>query len=227
MKSTISVLLVAIAVVTGCAKRQRLENPSIFTESTSAFTLTILLDTSRSFQDEFVGGGKAYNFCMAVLDRYDHSKVGSEDEIVIAQISGADRALLFKGSPQQLRQQFSGPEEFAKFLNDRSDPNGSLVHQSMARTLEYLLSDRRFVSGQKKSALFVLSDMIDNGSEGAAKQEALNLLTRYGQAGGCVGLYFVDQSLFPEWNHLINSCGFKHSVVEIDIDSPTLPDFDH
>ncbi len=56
--------------------------------------------------------GQAHKFLMRVIDQYFRNSIGANNRIVIAQLSATQPALLWDGSPVDLRQQFPTAEKF-------------------------------------------------------------------------------------------------------------------
>src|SRR3989442_16036297 len=106
--------------------------------------------------------GKGYEFTMRVADRYFRNSIGSNNRLIIAQLSATDRALLYDGTPVQLRQDFPSANEFREFLLKKSHPAGSRIFDGVADAFEYMLTDPSFASGKTRMAVFVLSDFDDN-----------------------------------------------------------------
>jgi hypothetical protein len=223
-------LIVGLIAVCGCTPR----SPSALEEGfvlhqPRGYVLTVLLDLSGSFSDRMVDDGKAWEFLLTVIDEYFKNRVGENDEIIVAQISGnRGRALLWKGTPSQLRSDFSSPEAFGEFIRSKADPNQSNVYDNIAQSVEYLSSDQDVSSGKAKSAVLILSDLLDNDpNRDATWQRLQKSLAHYGSQGGVVGCYFVDQQLVPEWNDLLARTGIRTFVVEPDIaGNPQLPGID-
>ncbi len=222
-------LCLTVVLFCGCEPRRQspADSSSTFAHQESQYVLTVLLDMSGSFQHEMTDGGKAHRFNMRIIDRYFRERLGSNDQLIIAQISGDSRSLLWQGTPLQLRKDFPSATAFGEFLRSKTNPQGSLVHDAIASTVDYILADPNVSSGTAKSALFVLSDLADTASSPESKERALQSLAAYGQAGGVVGLYYVDQSLVPEWRTNLRLAGIQESCVEADIvGTPTLPRFE-
>ena len=206
---------------------QPIAEPVILRESKDCM-VTILLDLSGSFEHLMTDQGKAYHFSIDVADRCFRDSIGSNNQLVIAQISGNDRTLLWQGTPTQLRRDFSSPQQFNSFLKSRSIPSASLVFDSIAKTLDYVSSDPDVASGHARSAVLVLSDMQETGpTPGESLRRMKESLARYGQRGGAFGAYFVDQNLIAAWRNELSKSGIRHSCVEGDFTgNPQLPSFD-
>lgn len=216
-----------LSVVCGCAPRRQVEATPLRNDE-SEYVLAILLDLSGSFAHLMAEDGKAYDFALIVMDRYFRDRIGTNDKMIIAQVSGTDRALLWEGTPLDLRREFPSADAFRDFLLSKADPGGSLVHEGLARTVEYVTSDPQVASGKAKSAIFVLSDMLDNGPDGRESQErAARALAAYSQKGGVVGLYYVDQSLVAQWRQILRDAKIPDYCVECEIvGKPPLPSFE-
>ncbi|QDT43497.1 hypothetical protein Pan241w_35980 [Gimesia alba] len=217
--------LLIVVGVCGCEKRH--ESPQTFVSDDSEYKVAILLDLSGSFEHMMCDDGKAHQFAMRVLDHYFRERLGNNDKLIIAQISGTERSLLWEGTPLQLRREFPSAKAFGEFLRSKSDPRGSLVHDSIAHTVEYVASDPAVASGRAKSAVFVLSDMLDNGVNQESEQRVIGALTEYAQQNGAVGLYYVDQLLVPQWRKNLQDAGIREICVESEIvGTPRLPNFE-
>ncbi len=223
MKKIITISL--LISVLGCEPRK--EDSKTFVDDDCQFKVAILLDLSGSFEHLMCEGGKAYQFALNVLDHYFRERLGTDDKLIIAQISGADRSLLWEGTPLQLRQNFPSAKAFGEFLRIKSDPSESHIHDSIIHSLEYITSDPAIMNGQAKSAVFILSDMLDNGSSQDSKKQAIEALSTYAEKGGVVGMYYVDQFLVSEWRKELQNAGVKELCVESEIVGvPRLPNFD-
>lgn len=220
-------LLLGLLPLTGCGERRELSESALATRD-SEYVVTILLDLSGSFAHQMAEEGKAYDFAMQLTDRYFRDRMGMNDQIIIAQISGEKRALLWQGTPQQLRQDFRSADEFCAFLHEKSDAAGSNVFEGIARTTEYMLGEPGVADGTAKSALFVLSDMLDNSSNAdEARQRALTAMEQFSDRGGSIGLYYVDQDEVANWRRHLRTSGVRQCRVECDIvGHPPLPSFD-
>ena len=220
-------VLACLLILVGCSRRPEGVEP-VLIEDDSEFVLTILLDLSGSFESLMADDGKAYEFALQVLDRYFRDQLGTNSKIIIAQISNTDRSLLWQGTPRELRQQFPTAKAFRDFLRGKYDPNGSRVYDAVAQTVNYVLNDPNVSSGKSKSAMFVLSDMLDSTSDSEqSKQRALQALADYGQRGGTLGLYYVDQLLVEEWRQHARDAGIRQCCVQADIvGRPQLPNFE-
>jgi hypothetical protein len=221
----LATLLVA-TLAAGCEKRHEAVD-STFGQIESDYVLTIVVDLSGSFVQKMAEDGKAYDFTLRVVDRYFRDRIGTNDRILIAQISGADQALLWEGTPVDLRHEFPSAPAFRSFLQSHAIQSGSLVHAAMTSALQHVMTDHRVARGQTKSALFVLSDMMDNGGDAESERLLMQELTDYGRCGGVVGLYYVDHPLVAVWKRRLNDAHIKHFCVESEIVAkPPLPSFD-
>ena len=217
-------LLTLLIGQSGCI-RQMDQQEAIFGRIESDHVCAVMIDMSGSFSHRMANDGDAYRFCMAIVDRYFRSSLGSNNRIIIAQISGTDRPLLFEGTPLELRQRFPTPEKFRDFLLANADYNGSRVDFGVSNTAQYL-ADHPAVQNGAKPALFVLSDMQDT-DEGSQANNLHGALQSLAQRKGIVGLYYVDQNLIQSWQSRLSNAGFSSVRVESEIvGRPNLPAFD-
>lgn len=229
MKLFVLIAVCLSAFATGC--QQRIERTeSVFQPDESEYVLTIVLDMSLSFQELMAEDGKAWAFVCQVVDKYFHDRIGRSDKLILAQLSASDRALLWRGTPLELRQEFASASDFRDWLTTRTDPNGSLVFDGIVQAVEYTLAEPAVASGKGKSAVFILSDMIDNSPNSAQSQErALKALGELGQKHGVIGLYYVDVRLCSTWRELLREAGVPDTQTRVEaeiVGSPLLPNFD-
>lgn len=225
-KYTVPALVVCL--LAGCERVAQEESRSPIGMREAEYLVAVVPDLSGSFRHLMAeGDGKAYRFLMAVIDRYFRDRLGSNDRLIVSQISATQNTLLWDGQPKQLRSHFKGAEAFNEFLLKNSHPAGSRCHQGLADTLEYVLSCPGVTEGRTRSAVFVLSDMEDNAPDSAEqKARAKRLLADFGKAGGVVGLYWVGSPV-SEWRQILKDAGIKNFVVESAIVAePDLPRFD-
>ncbi len=190
------------------------------------YVLVVAVDLSGSFAEKMATDGKAYEFLVAVVERYFRDRIGKPDRVIVAQLSGTNRSLLWEGPPRNLMRDFSA-RTFRDYLLSKADPNGSHLHDGIMHALEYLMSDPQVTNGQAHSALFILSDMLDNADrpeESEAKLVAM--LGAYARVGGTLGMYYVDQFQLPKWRKHAQEAGFVDPMIESEIvGRPTLPSF--
>ena len=130
----------AAILLAGCTKSTEQDNAAQVTlgGDDAELIVVIALDLSGSFADLMTRDGKAYEFTMRVVDNYFRNAIGTQNRIIIAQLSAHDRqALLWDGTPIQLRQDFPSAAEFRTFLLSRSNPAGSRIHDGVADALDY------------------------------------------------------------------------------------------
>src|SRR5262249_15526281 len=132
-----------------------------------------------------------------------------------------------------LRQEFQSGAAFRDWLVSKSDQNGSHVYDGIVQSVEYALSDPIATSGKGKSAVFILSDMVDKAPGGAdARERAVNALGHVGEVGedgGVIGLYYVDVRLCSQWARILRDAGVPTSNFHIEADivgRPVLPSFE-
>jgi hypothetical protein len=215
-----------LLLATGC-ERRRDTQPIAVVDDDPEYVVAVLVDLSGSFLDKITEGGHAHDFLLALIDRYFRDRIGTNDQIILAQISATpDRALLWQGSPLELRKAFPNPRAFADFLRSQADPQGSEVHNALAQTVEYVMTQPSVSNRKAKSAVFAMSDLHDTSSEPVvSRNRAIDVLCEYGKLGGTVCLYFVDQTLVPVWQRELKKTGLEFTVAS-EIRRPTLPSFD-
>lgn len=215
----------AATLMVGCAKRDPTVKTGHFEEDDAEFVLLVVLDLSGSFQHLMAEDGVAYDFTLHAIDTYFRGNAGSNNQLILAQISGTGKSLLWQGTPRNLRQQFPTPKAFRDFLVSRADPAGSLVHDGVAHALRYVTGHRSVAGGKAKSVALILSDMHDTGPDTEqSEQKLMDAFVEYMKHGGGIGLYYVSQDRYFDWQDNFNRSGHSLSVVEMDINGrPRLP----
>lgn len=212
----------------GCEKSNRTFRPVTAQHDDSEFLLALVVDLSSSFKQKMAEEGAAYDFTLAVLEKYFRTRSSQKDKLILAQISGTQESLLWEGSPLELRRRFPSAETFRDFLLQNADPNGSEVNAGVANVVDYVAARPRVRSGQTRSAVFVLSDLEDTALDPfEGEQRLMQSLAGFAQSGGAVGLYYVNQTLVADWQQKLQAAGFNDYCVECEIvGQPALPDFD-
>lgn len=225
----VGMALLAVVLFNGCTKHTEQDNQQISLGREDAdFMVLIAVDMSGSFADLMTRDGKGYEFTMRVADRYFRNSIGTNNRMIIAQLSGANRALLWDGTPVQLRQDFPSADEFRQFLLKKSHPAGSRIYDGIADAFDYVLSDTSVASGKTRTAVFVLSDFDDNFPDRAkSEQRVAESLKAFAKTNGVVGFYFLEHPRVPEWRDHLRKSGIKQWVCESEIVAyPPLPSFE-
>ena len=241
IKATMALLFTLGLAVAGCepyqppsanhsgvpqVEGQQQPGPSVFQRSETECIVMIVIDLSGSFAHQMADEGKAYEFALRIYDQYFRDRIGNDkDVLIVSQLSGTHRSLLWRGSPLELRHKFSSSSEFRDFLLANADPNGSVIHDGIAHSLEYLSSDPALANGNARSAVFVLSDLLDNGVDPEKSGPRVSkALSDYARKNGVVGMYYVDQDLVLPWRQTLQAAGIRDYRVECIIDeNPDLP----
>jgi hypothetical protein len=224
-------LLAALALAPGCGFTPRAPGTAgAFAGQEPDYILAVVIDLSGSFRDKLTGDGEpAWRFLLRLTDRFrnEQAGAGSRCRVVISQISGRDRAVLWEGSPDALRKRFNA-NSFRDFLLARSDASSSRVHDSIADTVDRIAAEPAVARGKARSVVVVLSDLIDNWPDGeASRRRMLASLSAYGRVGGSAGFYWVDDALTAGWQRDLAGCGLRDWVVVSDVRAdPPLPNFD-
>ncbi len=221
-------MLFVILCTLGCEKRREEANVNPFGEDESEYVLMIVVDLSGSFQKLMAEDGTAYDFTLHAIDRYFRDRVGCNDQLILAQISGERRSLLWHGAPRRLYEEFPTARKFRDFLVARADPNGSMVHDGIAHAMEYLMSMRSVSTGKAKSATLILSDMMDNAPDSdQSEQRLIKAFTSYSNRSGAIGLYYCDQMELVKWRQNFEKAGLRLVALAPDVKGrPPLPSFE-
>src|SRR5438876_8721593 len=152
------VLITAALMLAGCTKHTDQDNQQVnLGREDAEYLVVIAVDMSGSFADLMTRDGKGYEFTMRVADRYFRNSIGSNNRLIIAQLSATDRALLWDGTPVQLRQDFPSANEFRQFLLKKSHPAGSRICDGLADAMACVLTDPSVAGGKTECAVFALS----------------------------------------------------------------------
>lgn len=225
--SVLMACLVALSL--GCQQRNPDESAAL-TDQEAEHLLVVVIDLSGSYAQFMTEDGRAYQFLMRLIGRFFHDRIGSNDRIVISQISSPHlkQTLLWEGSPRAFAGEFQTAAGFRTFLLAHSDPNGSRVHDTIADAIEYVLDYPGVAEKRTKTAVIALTDMLDNAAEPEKSRQRLqDALGKYGRCGGIVGLYWVEQTLVSPWRQRLREARLKEMKVESEIVvQPDLPRFD-
>lgn len=215
------------ASLVGCAPR-RDSGKTAFQEGSHDYICVVAIDLSGSFQHQMAEQGLAYDFLMTLLKRYYDQHSGSADRVVLVQLSGTQRSILWAGTPRELRQRFPTSIAFRDFLNEKADPNGSMIYEGLLNAFTHVNSDPRVASGKARSGFFVLSDMLDNHpNQEQSLQNLLTSMSQYASQGNVIGLYYVDQLELAIWQKRLQDAGFREFCVEADfVGKPVLPNLE-
>ncbi len=227
IKMFVSMMMIfSIINLTACTPVQQGQQ-TVFEKPETEQVIVIAMDVSGSFAELMTKDGLAYRFTLATVDRFMRERPGQEGRLIIAQLSATGNALLWEGSPGQLRKDFSNAEAFRDFVLAKSNPNGSRINEGIANALDYVVNHQAVRSNGAKPALFVLSDMLDNDPDGEAQLARVDSsLQDFADAGGVIGLYYVHQQMLIDWRRRIESSGVKDYRIECGIvTTPSLPSF--
>jgi len=212
-------------VLAGCARRK--EYGPVSFESDVEQRTVVAIDMSISFVELMAEQGHAYAFLMRVLDQYGQDK--TSDHIIIAQLSGNDRPLLFEGTAQELRNKFPNARAFRDFLISKSNPDASRIADGVSDVLEYVMRDPNVRSGTVKTCCLVLSDLDNNvvSARGDTSSRFRKALADYKQCGGVLGFYYAsdDAEVVAPWIRGLNESGIPYQMEAGVRDYPTLPTF--
>lgn len=171
--------------------------------------------------------GKAYEFALTVMDRYFRDRIGTADEVIITQLSGNVKPMIWQGTPIQLRADFDDADAFKAFLTKKADTSGSRIMDGISDTIEYVLEQPGVLKGKKKVCLLALTDMEDNINTVKSLPRFKRDLKLLAEAKAACGFYWVTQTLVHDLKVNLTDAGFTHYVVEPEFKTnPTLPTFE-
>lgn len=226
MNRLLPFLCIVAIFFSGCgARRDRTRVSRYEDRDPDAMDLMIVTDTSGSFVEHMTKEGKAWDLTVRALDKYTKDRAGSstEDQIILANISGNERSIMWKGSPRSFRSEFPSKEKFHSFLLSHSDPGGSRVNDGIAHALGYINSKHKTRHGQ--SVTLILSDMLDTYSDPGSETRLIKAMAEYNHDGGEIGIYFCDQLQHPKLMKRCEEAGLKWIEIECDfVGKPKLPD---
>lgn len=215
-----------ILCVLGCERRDT-SNISPFQQEPSGYVLLVAIDMSGSFRELMAEDGKAYNFVLQAIDQYHRDGIGNDFQIIITQLSGNQRPLLWQGEPQQLRREFPDPKAFHDYLIAHADPDSSRINDGIAESIDYVLHTYSVAQGNARTVALILSDMEDSqGSQEQSDPRLLTSLTTFARRGS-IGFYFCSQSRMADIRQKMKQAGIDMYILECDIHGhPPLPSFE-
>ncbi|QDT07489.1 hypothetical protein K227x_59160 [Rubripirellula lacrimiformis] len=226
----IALMLGVTPAIVGCVKSQSIKQEAPFEVQELDACLAIVIDMSGSFSQSW--DDRAYGLFLDLSERFFTEGMGTDTRLVISQLSGSERVVLFEGEPSELRTRFAGPDELNRFLRDHSEPSQSRVYESTKATLDYIGS-LGGVTDQTRLLTVILSDMQDSEQDLDVRRqmgnEMIESLKRYQAAGGGLALYFVSADETTRWKRILSDAGFEpgHYVIENELtQSPQLPRFE-
>ena len=214
MEEIMKKLILAALLILGCSpRRDHAENHTL---GPAEEEYVILIALGKDGGEEFAS---------SVIDRYFRDRAGTQDKLIISRLSGGE-SLVWEGTPLALRKQFPSNEDFKKFLAGKASED-TKIYAGLHHALEYVLSDPRVASGKAKVGVFVMSKLIDSGSEERDKGYMNHDLSELGWRNGVIGLYYADQSQVLRWRQKLQFLNVKNYRVESEIvGEPPLPSFE-
>jgi hypothetical protein len=186
------------------------------------YVLTVVVDVSGSFDRQL--DEKAWPFLQKVIRDFYRDRAGEDDLLVIGQISAVPVAPIFEGSPRAFARRYGSAAAFRDLLREKSNPNGSRVHDSVADVARYAA---RYSTDANQTFLCVLSDFEENFPDPDKSEERLvQALAAFARPTAAVGFYWVDLRHLDRWERNLRRAGVAHSVVRSGIEAdPPLPSF--
>ncbi len=208
-------LILAAGCTPATEKRGPEGGPSPIDRDPYEYVLLVAVDKSSSFDTLMKPGGRGLEFLNDTVTHYFQNRLGSNDCLIVTQLSGNRQAVLWQGSPRQLRTEFSSSADLAEFIDKKSDVNGSRVWDGLSDTLELAMSDPNICNGRTKVVLVALTDMENNLVDTYTSEKRLmDNLKAFAKKGGVCGLYFVGTPETKIWRSKLAECGFRDFVVE-------------
>lgn len=220
---------IALAAAIGCVPAPQRKASAPFEVRELDACLAVLVDQSGSFAAELDERG--YAVLLELMDRFFTDSAGGEARVVIGQLSGRRRAMLFEGRPDELRARFKTPEELAAFLKRESDPASSPVYEATTQAIEYVTAAPG-VTDRTRLVTVILSDLEDNTPQPereAVGRRMVRALEAYREVGGGLALYCVAPEQAPRWQTILSAAGFGAGEYVIEstlVARPQLPRFD-
>lgn len=224
----LTVLVILVAAFSGCQKRSAgSAAPPPFRDDKVEYVLTFVLDLSKKYSQHMGEDARSYNFFQKVSEKFFRQRMGEDDRILISQMSGRERALIWEGKPTSMRRHFPTSLAFNQFLERKSDPSGARVYAALADTFEYL-AKRHDVDTETMMLTVILSDMIDisDGNTEEDRARMIDSLRNYRVAGGQLVLYWVDPSKVDEWDEILDEAGFPPRIWMDFVEDPEIPEFE-
>lgn len=220
------VLPIFIITNLGCERRDP-ASASPFHQDPADYVLLVAIDMSGSFREYMTETGRAYEFILHALDRYFRDRLGGQDQVIITQLSGNNRPLLWQGTPQRLRREFPDPSAFRDYLIAHADANSSRINDGIAESLDYVLHSQSVARGDAKTVALILSDMDDTHPQQDKSDVRLASALSTFAGRGKVGFYFCCQERLGDMRSKMTQAGINDYVLECDIHTqPPLPSFD-
>ena len=231
LRSLLSVLLAcSVLANSGCEKRDAsaATAPPPFKKQEYEYVMAVVIDMSPSFQQHLQSDeARAFQFFMRLSQKYFQQRSGSNDRILLTQLSGGRKTCLWDGRPGDIRKKFPTAQAFAQFLKRHASQGGSHVFAAVDDTLSYL-SRRPGITPRTTLLTVILSDLIDNDPNAdESKQRLIDSLTAYQQRGGHIGCYWVADEMTATWSDILERSGYDNHVWSEIIDDPDLPEFDY
>jgi|GEM_PF-3461272 len=218
--------LLLLASLAGCERRDS-ANVSPFQQEPCDYVLTIAIDLSDGFREYMTADGKAYDLILRAIEQYFRDRIGGHDQIIITGLSGDDEPLLWQGTPQHLRREFPDSNAFRAFLIAHAKPNGCRLNDGIADAIDFTLNTNSVARGKAKTALMILSRMIDDQPDQEASDARLmKSLTEYAHRG-YIGFYFCSQKRMKDVREKLKKAGIETQTIECGIHGkPPVPSFE-
>lgn len=227
MLRKLSIILFGLCLFGGCVKSVDQSQSAPFEKKEYDAILSIVIDQSSSFDAEWTA--RAYTFFLKLMDQYFRETSGSNVKVILSQMSGSDKVVVFDGTPNELRAKFKSPDDLHVYLRDFADPSGTRVYYSVKKTVDYMKS-RQGITDETKMLAVVLSDLRDTERDLEVRNRIGNSmiesLSAYREKNGAVALYYADPERNALWEMIFSKAGFEPGFYVIEntlTENPQLP----
>lgn len=216
----ITACLILLLVLSGCQRRDTSKSVSWDQEPTD-YTLMLAVDI-----DTIKNNPRASEFIIYAVDHYFRERIGTSDHIIISQLSGNKKPLLYDGTPTDLRRQMPTQEAFRDYLISHSS-DGRRINDGISESLDYIGHTSSVKRGGAAPIALIVSSMVDGNPESQASDDrVMESLIKFGRSGGQMAFYFCDQERMASVREKMEKAGFGWEILECDINGrPPLPTF--
>lgn len=226
----VAAIILPLVVTAGCFEATPRTNVEPFAVESLDACLIVGVDLSSSFAEDF--SDRAYPLLLEVMNKFFTASMGDNTRIVLSQISGSDDAMLFEGTPRELRRRFKTPEELSGYLLEHSEPSKSPVYVATGKTFAYV-NTISGIAPETKLLTVIISDCQDSETDKKERSvtgyRMLSELKAYRAKGGTLAMYYVALDETKRWGKILNLAGFEpgqYVICNDLVETPELPMFD-
>jgi len=229
MKYTTLILMLIAFIAVGCTRHRPKADQSPFQDEETQYTLAFVFDLGPKYRDRVIyGDTSALKYAMDVKDTYFRDRSEPTDRLLIAQIVGTERAVLWDGMPRTFKREFPNAaadlrDYLRRQFNKTSGPHLQ-TYDSVASTFDYLMKHR---SRKGKTATLVFSEMKDQSPDPKkARKHLVDSLAAYHKGGGHCAFYWLSDETSKELDAIGDDAGltFKNFIPDA-VRDPVRPTF--